>query len=156
LGVECDDDYWKPTPGNAGYALSVLLSWAKAASKRNILGRLTMSFNFARMLFNYEERKVENTKTKTGAVVDTCEASDTLHPYETAVKHKNYNDNRWIVVEEYDSKDGAIAGHERWVKIMEAEKLPTELKDVSSCGIAVLRNALCGEMTFKNKANGTD
>lgn len=23
------DDYWAPTPGNAGYALSILLKWAK-------------------------------------------------------------------------------------------------------------------------------
>lgn len=29
LGVEQDEDYWKPTPGNAGYALSILLAWAK-------------------------------------------------------------------------------------------------------------------------------
>jgi hypothetical protein len=29
LGTERDDDYWKPTPGNAGYALSILLEWAK-------------------------------------------------------------------------------------------------------------------------------
>ena len=29
LGTEQNDDYWKPTAGNAGYALSVLLAWAK-------------------------------------------------------------------------------------------------------------------------------
>lgn len=29
LGTERDSDYWKPTPGNAGYALSILLEWAK-------------------------------------------------------------------------------------------------------------------------------
>ena len=29
LGTERDSDYWAPTPGNAGYALSILLSWAK-------------------------------------------------------------------------------------------------------------------------------
>ena len=29
LGTERDDDYWKPTAGNAGYALSILLGWAK-------------------------------------------------------------------------------------------------------------------------------
>ena len=27
-GIEQDDDYWKPTPGNAGYAASILLRWA--------------------------------------------------------------------------------------------------------------------------------
>ena len=29
LGTNRDKDYWKPTPGNAGYILSVLLGWAK-------------------------------------------------------------------------------------------------------------------------------
>jgi len=28
LGKVVDDDYWKPTPGNAGHVLSVLLEWA--------------------------------------------------------------------------------------------------------------------------------
>ena len=29
LGVVEDDDYWEPTSGNAGYALNILLEWAK-------------------------------------------------------------------------------------------------------------------------------
>ena len=29
LGTEQDSNYWKATPGNAGYALYVLLTWAK-------------------------------------------------------------------------------------------------------------------------------
>lgn len=29
LGTVQDDDYWKATPGNAGFALSILLKWAK-------------------------------------------------------------------------------------------------------------------------------
>ena len=29
LGTECHPDYWEPTPGNAGRALSILLEWAK-------------------------------------------------------------------------------------------------------------------------------
>jgi hypothetical protein len=29
LGIERDVDYWKDTEGNAGYALSILLQWAK-------------------------------------------------------------------------------------------------------------------------------
>lgn len=30
LGTHQDDDYWAPTPGNAGHALNILLGWAKA------------------------------------------------------------------------------------------------------------------------------
>jgi hypothetical protein len=29
LGTERYDDYWAPTPGNAGFALSILLGWAR-------------------------------------------------------------------------------------------------------------------------------
>ena len=29
LGTDRDEDYWAPTEGNAGYALSILLSWAE-------------------------------------------------------------------------------------------------------------------------------
>lgn len=29
LGTKQFTDYWAPTPGNAGYALSILLEWAK-------------------------------------------------------------------------------------------------------------------------------
>jgi len=29
LGTERDEDYWKATEGNAGYALSILLIWAR-------------------------------------------------------------------------------------------------------------------------------
>ena len=29
LGTQQDDDYWKATSGNAGYALSILLRWAR-------------------------------------------------------------------------------------------------------------------------------
>jgi hypothetical protein len=29
LGVDRDPDYWKPTPGNAGHALAILLRWAE-------------------------------------------------------------------------------------------------------------------------------
>ena len=30
LGTDQFTDYWAPTPGNAGYALNILLTWAKA------------------------------------------------------------------------------------------------------------------------------
>lgn len=29
LGTVRDPDYWKPTPGNAGHALAILLMWAR-------------------------------------------------------------------------------------------------------------------------------
>ena len=29
LGTQKDEDYWQPSPGNAGFALSIMLEWAK-------------------------------------------------------------------------------------------------------------------------------
>lgn len=29
LGIKQDKDYWKPTEGNAGHALNILLGWAR-------------------------------------------------------------------------------------------------------------------------------
>ncbi len=29
LGIKRSDDYWRPTRGNAGHALSILLGWAR-------------------------------------------------------------------------------------------------------------------------------
>lgn len=33
LGTEREKDYWNPTKGNVGYALSILLKWAKKYPK---------------------------------------------------------------------------------------------------------------------------
>ena len=33
LTTDRDGDYWAPTPGNAGYALSILLGWARQYPK---------------------------------------------------------------------------------------------------------------------------
>lgn len=33
LGVNKNENYWESTPGNAGYALSILLKWAKSYPK---------------------------------------------------------------------------------------------------------------------------
>lgn len=30
LGIEKDRDYWRPTPGNVGYTIKLLLKWAKS------------------------------------------------------------------------------------------------------------------------------
>lgn len=36
LGIERDEDYWKPTHGNVGYALSIILEWCKEFPEANI------------------------------------------------------------------------------------------------------------------------
>lgn len=93
-------------------------------------------FSFLEMAYNYEERKVENTEIN-GAVIDTCFVNDSTKDYETAIKHSFYNNNKWVIVELYDTKEEAKKGHKKWVKIFE-ESLPEYLEDKSTAKIKQL------------------
>ena len=88
------------------------------------------------MYGNYEERLVENTKIN-GAVIDTVMVTDSYEPYETGIAHPNFNDGKWIIVEMYNSKEQARAGHKKWVNMFRYS-LPKELKDVSTSTIKKL------------------
>ena len=88
-------------------------------------------FSFVNMLGmagNYEERKVVNFK-RDNLIIDTCMVTDDPeYPYETAVKHPEYNNNEWIIVEQYHTKEESKIGHDKWVENMTGE-LPDELPD---------------------------
>ena len=86
------------------------------------------------MMFNYEERKVTRYE-QDNLIIDTCAITDSDQPYETAVAHPSYNDGNFIIVELYKTKEEAQIGHDKWVKIMTSENLPTVLKDESSSEI---------------------
>lgn len=62
---------------------------------------------------NYEDRKVDNT-INGDYEIDTVYANDT-ELYETGIKFKN---NKWIIVEEYETKEQALKGHKKWTKAM--------------------------------------
>ncbi len=94
-------------------------------------------FDFLSMQGNYAERKVSRYE-KNGLTVDTCAVTDSDKPFETAIQHKKYNDNKWIIVELYSTKAKSKIGHKKWVKQMTNKKLPFELKDVSTATIAKL------------------
>ena len=96
------------------------------------------------MAGNYEQRLVANF-TKDGIMVDTTEVYDSSQPYETAVEHPQYNDGSMVIVELYPTKEDAQKGHDKWVKIMTAKKLPKELKDVSTAHIAKLAYDGCDD-----------
>jgi hypothetical protein len=104
-------------------------------------------FSFLLDFGTHEERKVDNFQGENGLEVDTCYVSDSEKPYETAVRHKNYNDWKWIIVEMYDTKKLAQDGHDKWVKIMTSVKLPTQIEDVSRCGIIKLAEKIGIDMT---------
>jgi len=97
-------------------------------------------FDFVEMLDNYEERAVA-TYEQDGLFVDTCAVSDSSKPYETAVAHPAYNNNKIVIVELYDTKEQAQAGHDKWVDIM-LHNPPRQLTDVSTAGCASLLRAM--------------
>ena len=106
-------------------------------------------FGFMDMEFNYEDRKVDNYNDG-NVTVDTTRVSDGEHPFETRVSHKDFNDGKWIIVEAYDSRDKAQAGHNKWVKKMTTD-IPDTLIDCQNSEISNLIDS--SEMIFKRVIN---
>jgi hypothetical protein len=80
-----------------------------------------------------------------GLIVDTCGGmTDSEHEYETGIAHPSYNDGKWVIVEDYDTEEDAKKGHDKWVKIMTADSLPSVLNDVSTAVIAKLGDEFIG------------
>lgn len=107
-------------------------------------------FGFMSMADNYEGRKVARYD-KDGVFVDTALVTDATQPYETAVQHPSYNDNKLIIVELYDTKEEAKEGHNRWVKTMTSDELPDKIKDVSTASVIEF-----GESIFPGKFAGRE
>jgi len=108
--------------------------------------------NLFRGMLPYELRKVDNY-TKGEVQVDTCLVTDSEQPYETGACHPKYNKGDWVIVELYDTKELAQKGHDKWVKLMTAKKLPKSLKDVSSADIAKLCEAVGSDFRKPIKLN---
>lgn len=86
------------------------------------------------MIDTYEERKVDlyNFPNEVG-YISTVRVTDGRLPYETAVCHKEYTGEAGIaVVEAYETRAKAKAGHKRWVKLM-LEKPPKSIKEINNC-----------------------
>ena len=92
-------------------------------------------FDVLGMVGNYEDRMVARF-AEGDLFVSTARVSDSTQPFETAIGHPNYNEAKLVIVEQYDTRDEAMAGHERWLAEMTADVLPTSLRDVSECGLA--------------------
>ncbi len=65
-------------------------------------------------------------------IVDTVEAFDT-GMWETGIQRKGKN---WIIVEQYESRNQAGEGHEKWVKNMK-ENPKMKLKDIDLWDIGI-------------------
>lgn len=109
-------------------------------------------FEFLNMSDNYEDRKVDRYESN-NFIIDTAAVSDGKQPFETGVSHPKYNDGKWIIVEAYDTKEKAHIGHNNWVEIMTADKLPTELRDCYNAEISDLISSIGGDdfMVFKRQ-----
>lgn len=99
------------------------------------------------MLGNYDDRKVGRYEAD-GLRVSTALVYDAAHPYETAVAHPEYNDDKWVIVEAYNSLEEAARGHERWVKTMTSESLPSQLVDCANSEISQIIAEIGGKMVF--------
>ena len=95
----------------------------------------------------YEQRKVANYKAGP-LVIDTVFASDT-GLYETAVAHPDYNEGKWVIVEEYATRPLATAGHKKWIQKMSKSRLPDELIDVSGAFLAGMCDTFSGENEWR-------
>lgn len=82
------------------------------------LGIGGLATGFGGMLFtnNREQRKVDNTELS-NCVVDTAFAPDTGY-FETGIEPTGMH---WIIVEEYETKEDAQIGHNKWVKYMKTK-----------------------------------
>lgn len=92
-----------------------------------------MLFDFVNMA-PYEDRVIDLLEQK-NLRVSTAAINDSKWSYETAVCHVDFNNNEWIIVENYDTKADAVKGHKRWCKRMTGKKLPDMLQDVSGAEI---------------------
>src|SRR5688572_17740829 len=108
-------------------------------------------FNFFQMGGTYESRKVARDDYGWG-FISTAQVNDGSKPYETAVKHTDYNDGSMVIVENYDTKGEAQAGHAKWVTTMTAKTLPKTLVDCANADIAQMCEAIGGKMEFPRKA----
>lgn len=99
---------------------------------------------------SYEQRKIGRFDADWG-FVSTAYVNDADKPYETAVKHRDYNGGKMVIVEPYDTREEALAGHGRWTAAMTGPALPDKLVDNGRAGLAQLIDVLSGDNEWRVK-----
>ncbi len=98
----------------------------------------------------HEERMVgRHDNEATGLCVSTVQVFDTDTPFETAILHPDFAKDSWVVVECYNDRETAERGHDKWVGVMTAEKLPGALVDVSTAFAAKMCRDLGDPLIFE-------
>ncbi len=112
------------------------------------------TFNFLNMfssLANLQSKPVDRYE-EGDLYVSTVWINDSEKEYETAVAHPLYKEGKLIIVECYDSEEEAQIGHDKWVKIMTQEKLPSVLEDNNTSVIGtVLRESQGGSLLYEKE-----
>lgn len=96
-------------------------------------------FDFLSMAGTLDSRKVDRNEYDWG-FISTVSVNDGSEPYETAVKHTDYNDGAMVIVEAYGTKQEAADGHGRWVETM--QNPPESLPECDNAAIAKLASVL--------------
>lgn len=109
-------------------------------------------FSFLFGLKDYECRKIDRYEDE-NMIIDTCSCPDGDQPFETAIVHPEYDNGRPIIVEAYESKKEAQAGHNRWVQMMTSQDLPTLLKYHSNSFISKQDEASGAQMEFPHASS---
>ncbi len=105
---------------------------------------------FRDMADDYEDRKVDCWNNEDGSqMVSTVAVSDGREPFETAVQHPAYHEGKMVIVECYPTKEDAQAGHDKWLNLVLADKLPITLIDCGNAQISQLIGAVGGTMAFE-------
>ena len=77
-------------------------------------------FGISTMSGNYEERAVARDE-KEDFTLDTVLVTDRLWTYETAVQHKDFNDNDWIILDGCNDKEEALVIHNKWLEFLKKD-----------------------------------
>lgn len=104
-------------------------------------------FRFVEDIGNYADRVVGRYDAKELSV-STARVSDGGQPYETAVQSPRYNGGKWVIVQAYNTKQDAKAGHLEWVNRMKTDP-PTVLQDCANSTVSELLGKIGGTMDFE-------
>jgi hypothetical protein len=95
-------------------------------------------FDWVLSVDDYDQRMVGRHEYEHG-YISTARVLDGRQPYETAVCDDRYRDGGdMVIVEAYDTKAEAEAGHAKWVVTMTAGDAPHELTDCENAEMAAV------------------
>lgn len=107
-----------------------------------------MLFDFVQDMGNYQDRCVGRDNYEWG-FISTAAVSDGQQPFETAVRHTEYNNGKIVIVEAYDTREAALAGQGKWVKKMTSARPPRSLTDCANSHL----QAMFGKEVFPRQVN---